>query len=224
MVRNAGNNRRGAGGGGGRRRRQAGRPGGNAQSARTTMPQQITLKPAYTTPYKFSRSFDLGDMARPSATDQGFAFPFALNQLPGASDFTNLFDRYRINKIDLTFSWILGDVRVNGGILHPIIYVYMDDDDSAIPLTKQDVFERQAMQRYTFSEAKNTLTTTISPRWVQSRSGVSTNLAAKGTWIDMATPGVQHYGVKGWVDYMSSAAPNTIRVTGNMHFECAVVR
>jgi hypothetical protein len=188
------------------------------------MPNHITLKSAYTTPYKFSRPFDLGDMARPSATDQGFAFPFALNQLPGVTDFTNLFDRYRINKIDLTFTWTLGDVRATGAILSPIMYIYMDDDDSAIPITKNDVFERQAMQRYSFSEARNTLSTTISPRWVQSRAGVSTNLAPKATWLDMATPGVQHYGVKGWVDHMSSSAPNTIRVSGVMHFECAVVR
>lgn len=188
------------------------------------MPNHITLKSAFTTPYKFSRSFDLGDMARPSATDQGFAFPFALNQLPNASDFTNLFDRYRINKIDLTFTWTLGDVRATGGVLHPIIYVYMDDDDSAIPIAKTEVFERQAMQRFSFNETRSTLTTSIVPRWIQSRGGVSTNLAPRGSWIDMATPAVQHYGIKGWVDHMNSERPNTIRVTGVMHFECAVVR
>jgi len=223
MVRNAGN-RNGARGGGNRRRRQVGRPGGNAQTARVTMPNHITLKAAYTTPYKFSRSFDLGDMARPSVSDQGFAFPFALNQLPNVTEFTNLFDKYRINKIDLTFSWTLGDIRATGATLHPIIYLYQDEDDAAIPVTKLEVFERQAMQRYTFSEAKNTITCSIKPRWIQSRGGVSTNVAPAGTWIDMATPAVQHYGVKGWVDHMSSTAPNTIRVFGTMHFECAVVR
>jgi len=224
MARNAGNNRRGARGGGNNRRRPQGRPGGNAQTARVTFPNHITLKAAYNMPYKFSRSFDLGDMARPSVSDQGFAFPFALNQLPNATEFTNLFDRYRINKIDLTFSWTLGDVRLTGAVLHPIMYVYQDEDDASIPVTKLEVFERQAMQRFTFNEAKNSLTVSFRPRWIQNRSGVSTNLAPVGTWIDMATPAVQHYGIKGWVDHMSSSAPNTIRVVGTMHFECAVVR
>lgn len=188
------------------------------------MPNHINLRSAYTTPYKFSRSFDLGDMSRALPTDQGFAFPFALNQLPAASDFANLFDRYRINKIDLTFSWTFGNVRSTGAILHPIIYAYMDDDDAAIPIAKSEVLERQAVQRFMFSELKNTFSVSIRPRWIQSRGGVSTNLAPVGTWIDMATPSVQHYSVKGWVDNMSSTAENTIHVSGTMHFECAVVR
>lgn len=188
------------------------------------MPNQIVLKSSYAKPYKFSRPFYLGDMPRPSASDQGFAYPFALNQIPGSSDFTGLFDRYRINRIDLTFSWSLPYIAPGGGILHPTMYVYMDDDDAAIPITRNDVLERQAMQTFTFSEMNNTLTTTITPRWIQSRAGISTNLAPKGTWIDMATPAVQHYGVKGWVDYMNSGVANAITVRGVMHFECAVVR
>jgi len=225
MVRNVGSNRRGAGRGGNTRRRQQGQPGGAPRDNRASMPNHITLRAASTAPYKFCRSFDLGYMARPSASDEGFAFPFALNQVPNSSDFTNLFDRYRVTKIDLTFSWVRSTATsASPNELRPIIYMFMDEDDASIPLTKNEVFERQAMQRHQFNDARSSVSVTIYPRWIQSRSGVSTNLAPRNSWIDMATPAVQQYGIKGWVENMSTTNPNSISVSGRMHFECAVVR
>jgi hypothetical protein len=218
MARTQGN-RRGAARGGQRRRQ------GNADTRNqaTRLPNLLVLKPSYTAPYKFSRSFDLGLLTK-SAADQGYAWPFALNQVPASSEFTALFDKYRIKCIDLTFSyWREG--YLGGSTLWPTMFLFMDDDDAIIPTAKTEALERMSVQRVSFSPTRQTISVEINPRWVQSRGGVSTNLAPQNSWIDMATPAVQHYGVKAWIDNFNNSTGNMeISLTGVMHFECNNVR
>jgi hypothetical protein len=193
------------------------------------MPNTIVLKPSYTAPYKFSRSFDLGNLSK-SASDQGYAYPFALSQLPSYSEFANLFDKYRITTVDLTFSyWFQAEQpSVPGGTtlatVWPAAYFYMDDDDAAIPTVKSEVLERMSLQRASFAPTRQTISVTIKPRWTQNRAGTSSNLAPVGSWIDMATPSVQHYGVKAWIDHYNTGSTAIISLSGVMHFECNNVR
>jgi hypothetical protein len=222
MDRNGGNNRRRASGRGNRRDSQVG-----VKNARSRLPNQIILKPSYTAPYKFSRSFTLGNLPKSSA-DQGYAYPFALNQVPSSNEFTTLFDKYRITMVDLTFSYnYLGSTTSASQQtveLYPALNLFMDDDDAAIPTSKSDVQERMSVQRVSFAPMRQTISVTIRPRWVQSRGGTSTNLAPVNSWIDMSTPAVQHYGVKLWADGYNSGNPSSIAVSGVMHFECNNVR
>jgi hypothetical protein len=218
MARNGGGNRRGTGRGGNRRNGQM----AQRKNAAVTLPNHLVLRSSFVKPYMFSRSFDFGQLPI-SAADTGFAFPFNLTQVPGSSDFTNLFDRYRINKIDVTFTLV-----VTPNTVFPVLNIFMDDDDATIPTTKASVMERQAVQRAPFSVTRQTVSVSFEPRWVQSRTtlaGTTANLAPRKTWIDMATPGVPHFGIKGWTDYYSSGNGGMlINVAGKMHFECASVR
>jgi len=198
---------------------------GDAQNAPVRLPNQLMLKPSYTAPYKFSRSFDIGALPK-SSTDQGYAFPFALNMVPSSNEFTTLFDKYRITAVDLTFSyWREGYPSGTTDTLWPAMYPFMDDDDAAIPTTKSEVLERMSVQRVSFSPTRQTISVRLRPRWIQSRGGTSTNLAPINTWIDMSTPGVQHYGVKTWIDFYNTTGGNQqIGVNGVLHFECNNVR
>lgn len=193
-----------------------------AKNHQTTFPNQLMLRPSYTAPYKFARSFDLGTLPK-SVSDQGYAWPFALNQVPSSAEFTTLFDKYRITGVELTFTYIrVGES--SGEQLWPAMYLYMDDDDAAIPTTKNEVMERMSVQRVCFSPTRQTISVKLRPRWTQTFTG-TTNIAPASTWLDMSTPGVQHYGVKAWVHYYNTTAPGTlITAQGVMHFECSSVR
>jgi len=224
MVRNGGNNRLGTGRGRGARRGQM----GDEQNSRTRMPNSIVLKPSYTSPYKFSRSFDLGNLTK-AAADQGYAFPFTLSQLPAYLEFSQLFDKYRIKSIDIMFSYnLVGEQSVGTSTYHlwPAFFLYMDDDDATIPTTKQSVLERMSVQRVSFAPTRQTISITINPRWVQTRVAVpvSANLAPVNSWIDMATPAVPHYGIKFWGDNYNTSTVSQISMSGVMHFECNNVR
>jgi len=186
------------------------------------------LKPSYSAPYKFSRSFSLGSLSK-SASDQGYAFPFSLNQIPAAAEFTALFDKYRITGIDLTFSYYFIATQAPASVagasqIWPVLHLYMDDDDAIIPTTKSEVEQRMSVQRVAFAPNRQTISVSLKPRFVQSRAGTSVNLAPIGTWVDMTTPGVQYYGVKLWADYYNTGAPSSVALDGVMHFECNNVR
>jgi hypothetical protein len=191
----------------------------------TRLPNLLVLKPSYTAPYKFSRSFDIGALPK-SAVDTGHAFPFALNMVPNSNEFTTLFDKYRITAVDLTFTyWRQSFPPGTTDVTWPAMYLFMDDDDAAIPTTKTEVLERMSVQRVSFSPTRQTISVRIRPRWVQSRGGTSTNIAPINTWIDMSTPAVQHYGVKTWIDFYNTSGGNQqIGANGVLHFECNSVR
>ena len=71
---------------------------GTHAQRQVALPNHVNLKPCFTAPYKFSRTFEIGALPR-AATDLGHAFPFGLSLVPNSSEFTTLFDRYRIRQV-----------------------------------------------------------------------------------------------------------------------------
>lgn len=207
------------------RRRNSGKRGTSAQQ-QVSMPNHVNLKPCYTAPYKFSRTFDIGPLPK-GASDLGHAFPFALSQVPNSSEFTTLFDRYRINKIDIRLVYAGIPTSLAGGFsTHPTVWAYMDDDDAIIPASKTAVLERQSVRPFTYSDSKTVVSYSIAPRWLLDGTN-KTSLAPRSMWIDMSTPSVSHYGIKFWVDDYNTTllhAGMEISMTATIHFECQCVR
>lgn len=213
---NARRGRAGAGRGGNRRRGQA--SDRTRQARAVALPNHVSLRPTYTAPYKFSRTFNIGALTQ-AATDVGHAFPFGLSLLPNYSEFTTLFDRYRIRQVDIRMNLL----QHTAGTF-PTVWAYMDDDDASIPLTKNAVLERQSVRPFTFSEAKSVYSVSIQPRWLLDGTSKA-SLAPRDMWIDMSTPSVSHYGLKLWVDNFNTlAASGWINLDATIHFECQCVR
>jgi len=191
-----------------------------------SMPNHVNLKPSYTAPYRFSRTFEIGALPK-GASDLGHAFPFALSQIPNASEFTTLFDRYRIRSVDvrLVYSGIPTSIAT-GFSTHPTVWAYMDDDDAVIPTTRNAVLERQSVRPFTYSDANTVVSYTIAPRWLVDGTN-KTSLAPRNMWIDMSTPSVEHYGLKLWIDAYNTSVMHAgmqIAATATIHFECQCVR
>ena len=214
QMANAGRGRAGARRGGNRRRGQMAR---GTHAARTVaLPNHVNLRPTYTAPYKFSRAFTIGTLPK-GATDLGHAFPFGLSLLPNYSEFTNLFDRYRIRQVDIRM--VLAQKNANG--VNPTLWAYMDDDDASIPISKSQVLERQSVRPFTFSDAKSVYSVSIQPRWLLDSTSKA-SLAPRDMWIDMSHPAVSHYGLKLWAEHYNSDA--VIALDATIHFECQCVR
>jgi len=210
---------------GSRRRNRRGRGGTHSERA-VSLPNHVMLKPCYTAPYRFSRTFDIGALPK-GASDLGHAFPFALSQVPNSQEFTTLFDRYRIRAIDVRLVYSGVPTSISSGYsTHPTVWAYMDDDDAVIPATKAAVLERQSVRPFTFSDAKTVVSYTINPRWLLDGTNKS-SLAPRSMWIDMTTPSVSHYGIKFWVDEYNTSVMHSgmqITMTATLHFECQCVR
>lgn len=197
--------------------------GGTHAARSVALPNHVLLKPTYTPPYKFSRTFDIGTLPQ-GATDLGHAFPFGLTLLPNYSEFTTLFDRYRIRQVDIRIR--CDKLETSGSYTaYPTVWAYMDDDDASIPVSKSTVLERQSVRPFTFTESKKVYSISIQPRWLIDGTSKA-SLAPRNMWIDMSTPAVSHYGLKLWMENYNTSYNQFTGITmdATIHFECQCVR
>lgn len=137
--------------------------------------------------------------------DVPFSLMFAFNQQTNSTEFTNLFDQYKIK---------YGTVRVqnngnisgtqSGGILPYIEYVQDHDDNTPPPAA--DFRERMGIKTAYFSSSRVMIKMGVSPKpattlyntLVSSGYGVP----GKAPWINTSNPAVPHYGIKGVIRSM----------------------
>lgn len=159
-----------------------------------------------TMPHLFKRTFTFG--ARNSAvtntlydTLNNIAIPFALNDLPNASEFVNLFDQYRILKVVVKARPYLAENNttissITNANVTPYVHVVTDYDD-ATPLSV--VADYQQYQNYSRHSMGRGFTRVIYPAVAIAmyQTAVSTGYGNKRKqWIDCANSTVPHYGIK----------------------------
>lgn len=152
----------------------------------------------------------------PNAGQPYFAFSqiFTVGSMPNISEFENLFDRYRINKVVITFK--LSSNPDNGDVanaFYPSIWYFTDYDDMAT-ITLPAIREVQGVKRRVLQPNKevkivcrpkplaavynDTLTTAYSvPR-------------GRAPWIDLANINVPHYGLKAVFDMEGITTTGTL--------------
>lgn len=144
---------------------------------------------------------------------------FEIDNLPDYGDFTNLFDQYRINMIK--YQWIPNrnvNVFATSDLSTPlvtqydqpipIIYSFIDYDDSAVPASIDEFTERQNLRTARFNRPHKRVwkPTVLVPTY---RTGVNFGYSPKRKqWIDCANPDVPHYGLK-WAFYNPSETDAT---------------
>jgi len=139
----------------------------------------------------------------------GLGYLASIN-LPNSSDFTNLFDHYRIDKVELKLISTCTDVGVTGTSSHmmPIIWVFNDNDDGLAPTTSSQFLEREGLRMLSFSDT-NIKNHTVYPRTaVQNYNGIALSGYGQGSkyaFVDCAYPNVEYYGTK-----LSYQAPGNV--------------
>lgn len=128
----------------------------------------------------------------------GFGFSFSLSNLPNSSDFTNLFDSYRIDRVDAVILGSSNSLQV---------YAAVDYDDAVAPTGIADMLERQNVMCKTVSAGSfQQLRLTFVPRMPIEGASAGPQLAPVGMWVDTADPTVQYHGLKLWLQPASGTA------------------
>jgi hypothetical protein len=143
--------------------------------------------------YTFQRSQDFGLLTPSTTAATAGAYSFVLNQLPDYTDFTNLFDSYRILQVRLSFFPLFLDTTATTA--YPAIKTVIDYDDGA-NITLQQAEEYDSLL---VSQTGTYFERVLVPRVVLGAfngSIVSANQARALTWIDCGNPDIIHYGVK----------------------------
>lgn len=167
--------------------------------------------------HQFTRLIAPNDIPK-VAVDTSFGASFRLSDLPDYSEFTALFDQYRVDWVDYVFI-----CKQNGASpAWPIIYFAEDHDDDTPP-SLNEMWSKQDTQILQFGSNRTLLKLRVVPNTTRNvyQNGVLNGYERSpvGTWVDSATPSVPHYGIKYFVsNYNTVANPNaTIQVIARYH-------
>jgi len=133
-------------------------------------------------------------------TQNSFNFTFLLTNLRNSSDFTNLFDQYRINYVDLFFKLVTNPDAQTSTTLSssyfPTLWFVRDYDDAG-PMTVADMQERQDVKRIVLRpDVINKIR--VNPKFLAMsyQTLTSTGYSPRVGFIDCVDSAVPHYGLK----------------------------
>lgn len=190
------------------------------RTAKTNLRQQV---------HYFKRYVGLGLInADGTGNPQYGSLSFNLNQVPNVSEFTSLFDNYRISFVKLMFRLRTSpDAQLANNSAYPQMFIQRDYDDNTVPTSVNSVREsgrcilrtirpdrytvvkiRPATQNLVFNDTGSN--TVFVPKWKQ--------------WLDMSYPGVPYYGIKYAVDTFSANTNNIIEIQAVYYFQCKDTR
>lgn len=184
------------------------RPGAALSRARITpgVPNQKMLvqKSIRTTTFKTVRTMVHSQFISLIGSESNVGLSWRLVDLPGSTEFTLLFDTYRITKIELTFRPCT-NYGINNQYSTPSWYIVSVDFDNNTPQTTAQLRE---VDNAEICSAYKEKTIAFEPR---ASSIIAQGSAATGfaeapalSWIDCVSTTVNHYGVK-----FSSPAANS---------------
>ena len=146
----------------------------------------------------------------PGTCDFPLSANFRLKDVQVPSDFTNLFDRYKLVGVKLKFLYQMytssdqADYSsgVSGTLPLPIMDYSYDADDSEVPISRAEV-QVKAYAKTKILTANSPWKTYYTPRVdkaVYNAGLVSTAFTSeRACWIDCNNNDVQHYGFKAWI-------------------------
>lgn len=161
--------------------------------------------------YLFKRTSNYGTLFINNITDTLDGYQFRLDQVPNFTEFTALYDQFKINAVKLTFYPQVTENISLGTINNPVasarFYSCLDFNDSAPPTTIDEVREYQSCKR----------TPILKPhkRYLKPRIMDRGQIYNPGRpWLSCDTARSEpHYGVKIGVENMSSTTTSTMEYT-----------
>jgi len=137
---------------------------------------------------------------------QHLVYQFKLDNVVNPSDFTNLYDSYRINKIQL-FLEPTADQANGSGVSYPVarkVRVVHDYND-ANPLTSEDEYLEYSNCKSYFPFSKRGIKITLYPKInniIENAGGAAnayTSMNSNRVWLNIANDEVSHFGIKMFV-------------------------
>lgn len=135
-----------------------------------------------------------------------FVNSFALADVPNATEFTTLYDQYKIMGVQFKlyprFNSV--DQNLSGGR----IWTVLDYDDSNLPATINELCQYQ--------NVKCTNTSQIHSRYLKPKFNLTTgsaNIPQSTHWIDVATTSVPYRGIKGILEPTSASVAYDCKLT-----------
>jgi len=173
-----------------------------------------------------------------AGTESSVNHVFALQDIVNASEFSSLFDQYKINKVIVTYQLLTNPDASNALNVpgnnpaptnwYPVVWSIEDYDDSAtnnIEEMKQRIGVKRQVMR-----PNQIMSFVVYPKvQVQVyKTALTTGYAPRSMYVDMDQMDIQHYGLKTVIDTNgldpNDTYPFVIRQTRQYFFTCTNVR
>ncbi len=145
-----------------------------------------------------------------ASTNQYFAIGFELGDLNQYSTLTALFDQYRFEEVEISFTPnnnAINQVAASTSqATVPLLYGVLDFDDATAPTSLAQVIEYDSCQ---IAQAWEGLHFRVRPSLTPAiyATGAFTGYGVSGTqWLDCNSATIPHYGIKGLVTALAASA------------------
>lgn len=186
-----------------------------------------------------------GSLVAGSMNYASFSLNFQIGSIPFISEFSSLFDSYRIRKVVVKIQ-SYGTVAMNppGSAgqtypnVSPMVHWVIDNDDNTLPTA--DAAGIDTLREYPsyrvrrlISDSDKPITIVLKPKTLTSTqtSGgtyVGPANAARNLWLDIAVNTAPHYGIKGIIQGInpqnSQVFSTPVRAETTYYFQCKGVR
>lgn len=204
------------------RRRKFVKRGYRKGAARVNLKNQV---------HYFSRKVNLGSIVSVGLnTPTLTSLSFKLNDVPNVSEFTALFDQFKLSYVKLMFK-LNQDPSAQTAVnaFYPTMYHSVDHDDVSAPTSLNDMREHGRTRmtvlrpnRYSVVKIKPSVLFEVSRN---SGAGTTTFVPKWRQWVDMAHPDTIHYGLKYALDNTFNLNPNySLEVQAQYWFQCRDTR
>lgn len=186
--------------------------------------------------YTFRRNLFYQDVLNSSATVDAFwSKSFKLSELPNASEFTNLFDQYKITKVEVTFYPMTMPVSsgLNNtgasilplGATVPLLFTVVDYN-SVNTTTLNQMRQYSTLNVTTYGRVhKRTFVPKMSTNVYQGVSGDGYAQPIQAPWVDTASAEVEYYGIKAMLNTcVSQNAQFRYNISVDVHIACRYTR
>lgn len=132
--------------------------------------------------------------------------------VPSYTEMGSLFDKYRIDRVDLYYTSSIDANNGFGGVqmfYGPAVCYTIDTDDS-LSTTASDIMQYQTCKYTQFmNQTSRNKLCSFRPQAEQPMITSGTSLTGqasppKNLWLDWASPGIEHYGVKFAIDQLNT--------------------
>jgi hypothetical protein len=154
--------------------------------------------------YTFVRQFSSTSLSASSTVDGPFTINFTLSSFPDSTEFTSLFDQYRIAEVRVIFTSIAALTTPSLSTV-PVIHTVIDYDDSNT-ITTGTSMEYDSHQ---VNPVTRSFERVLRPKAANAAfAGLFTSFSQMPpqTWVDVASPAVQYYGLKGIIPAQATGA------------------
>jgi hypothetical protein len=175
--------------------------------------------------HRFMRTDRLAQLVQHTSavgTVSSNGYYFSLDQIPSYTEFTALFDQYRIDKIELCFIPVANAVAPTGSTQGQLTTV-IDYDDATVLATEAGAFNYESAQVVPVWQIHKRV---LKPRIAMAgyAGAFSSYVNIGNQWIDSASPSVQHYGLKAIVGPASGALVMSWDIIVKYYFSCRNTR